>query len=203
MSDIAPTRMELLKLKQREKLAKKGHGLLTRKRDALIREFVELAKTYKKRAEAAEKSLETAFDTLRIAQAVSGVNRVKGLAFSSQPQFELEHQTRSIMGVKVPQAKITPKDGRINASLIGASTYVFDAREKFARLTKELIELAEVEQALNALSEEITRVKSRVNALEHIHIPRMSEQKKRIKDRLAETEREEFTRLKHIKEKLE
>lgn len=203
MNDIAPTRMELLKIKQRGKLAKKGHNLLTRKRDALIREFIALARTHKERTQAANKRLETAFDTLHIAQAVSGVNRLKGLAYSAQPAFTLMHETRSVMGVKVPVAQVSQQEASMNASLIGTSTYVTDARESFSGLVVELIKLAEVEQALGALAEEIRRTKSRVNALEYIHIPRIAEQQKYIVNRLAENEREEFVRLKHIKEKLE
>lgn len=203
MSDIPPTRMELLKLKQREKLAKKGHGLLTRKRDALIREFISLAKLHASRTQAAKKRLKGAFDTLHIAQAVSGVNRVKGLAYSAEPAFSLSYEEKSIMGVKVPKCVISKQEAGMNASEIGSSTYVSQAREDFSELVVELIELAEVEQALSALAVEIRKTISRVNALEYIHIPRMGEQKKFIVDRLVETEREEFTRLKHIKEKLE
>jgi len=202
MTDIAPTRMELLKLKQREKLAKKGHSLLTRKRDALIREFITLARTHKQRTLAAQKRLETAFETLHVAQAVSGVNRLKSLAYSAEPAFTLTYTTKSIMGVKVPVANVSHKEASMNASLIGTSTYVKDARESFSGLVVELIALAEVEQALAALAIEIRKTKSRVNALEYIHIPRIGQQKKRIADRLSEYEREEFTRLKHIKEKL-
>ena len=54
---INPTRMELLSLKNRTKLAVKGQGVLKEKRDALIKEFFDILERVKGVPEAAERSL--------------------------------------------------------------------------------------------------------------------------------------------------
>ena len=57
---INPTRMELLSLKNRTKLAVKGHCLLKEKRDALIKEFFDILDRVKGVREAAERRLKEA-----------------------------------------------------------------------------------------------------------------------------------------------
>ena len=57
LQNIKPTRMELLKLKRRVKLADKGHRLLKEKRDALISEFMSVIKEYRDARRRVEENL--------------------------------------------------------------------------------------------------------------------------------------------------
>lgn len=199
----SPTRSELLKLNAKRKLAEKGHDLLKRKRDGLIRIFFEKIKEYKTLKQETLVGLGGAFNTLRVAEGVSGVNRVKGLAFSSDPSFEVVASTQSLMGVRVPEFKIQEKPVQINASMIGTSFYVDEARKKFIHLVPDLVRLSEVEQIIFTLAEEIKKTKRRVNSLEFIKVPELIAAEKEIKDKLAEIERESFVRLKNVKQKIE
>jgi V/A-type H+-transporting ATPase subunit D len=196
--------MELLKLRAKKKLAKKGHDLLKKKRDTLIKEFFVLIKEYKELKQQMLTELHGAFEVLHIAQAVSGVNRVKGLAYSAEPTCTIAVETKNLMGVKVPKFTIQKiENATINASMIGSSYYVEKAREQFTRLLPAMIKFAETEQVIYTLAEEIKKTKRRVNALEFIKIPEMEQQEMIIKTQLAEVERESFGRLKNVKRKIE
>lgn len=201
--EIPANRMELLSVKKRKKLAQTGHNLLEKKRDALIQKFFEYVKEYRELAADTLIQLAQAYEKLHVAQAVSGVNRVKSLAYSAQESFSAKKTTNNIMGVKIDSLEIHKTAVTHNASLIGTSNYVTQARESFQQVVPELVKLAELEQTIFSLADEIRKTKRRVNALEHIYLPRLESTQKRISDRLAEIEREEFTRLKHVKEQLE
>ena len=65
---------------------------------------------------------------------------------------------------------------------------------------EKMLRMAELEKTAQLLAEEIERTRRRVNALEHILLPRYTEVIGRIRMRLEENERENITRLMKIKD---
>ena len=203
---VNPTRMELLKLKDRVNLATKGHKLLKEKRDALIMEFFNILDRAKGVREKVEEKLSESFADLMIAQTTMGDFAVRKAAMSVQESLDIDVDTRSVMGVNVPV--IEYKD--IKKSLIergyglaDTSAKLDEASKGFEEVIELILELSEVEMTVKLLAGEIESTKRRVNALEHIIIPRLQNTVKYIEMRLEEMERENFVRLKMIKQTME
>ena len=203
---INPTRMELLKLKDREKLAVKGHSLLKEKRNALIMEFFNILERVKGSREGVEATLQEAYKDLSDAQMVMGDLAVKKSAMSVKESVDVEIESRSVMGVVVPliESEIGQKNmAQRGYGFLETSVKLDEAASKFEESIKLIIELAEIEKTIMLLAIEIESTKRRVNALEHIIIPKLENTVKYIEMRLEEMERENFVRLKMIKKTME
>ncbi|MBM4241153.1 MAG: V-type ATP synthase subunit D [Euryarchaeota archaeon] len=203
---VNPTRMELLKLKDRVNLAVKGHKLLKEKRDALIMEFFSILDRAKGVRENVEKKLGKSFEDLIAAQAIMGDFAVGKAAMSVQESLDIEVDTRSVMGVTVPVIEYKNiKKSMIQRGygLVDTSAKLDEASCGFEEAIALILELSEVEMTVKLLAGEIESTKRRVNALEHIMIPRLQNTVKYIEMRLEEMERENFVRLKIIKQAME
>ena len=203
---INPTRMELLSLKNRTKLAVKGHGLLKEKRDALIKEFFDILDRVKGVREAAERSLKEDNEALLEAQIAMGDLAVRKASLSVKESIDVDIKSRSVMGVSVPVTNVKMEERSIidrGYSFSDTTIQLDEAAKKFEESIKFLIELGEVEKTIFLLAEEIEATKRRVNALEHIMIPRFENTEKYIDMRLQEMERENFVRLKMIRSTIE
>lgn len=203
---VNPTRMELLTLKDRTKLAVKGHGLLKEKRDALIKEFFDILDRVKGIREKAEQSLKEANEALVEAQIVMGDLSVRKASLAVKESIDVDIKSRNIMGVSVPVTEIVMDDRTLvdrGYGFTDTTIQLDEAAKKFEESVKYLIELGEVEKTIFLLAEEIEATKRRVNALEHIMIPRFRNTEKYIDMRLQEMERENFVRLKMIRSTIE
>jgi V/A-type H+-transporting ATPase subunit D len=195
---VSPTRMELLSLRRRERLAEKGHDLLREKRDALIAEFLDVVSEVRDARKDAEATLQEAFRYLILAQARLGVDAVRQLSLMTPQEISLEFASRSIMGVSVPilqlKSDLTRHVTDRGYSLVDSSAAVDRSARSFEEALEKLTKLAEHEEAVRNLAVEVEKTKRRVNALEYIVIPRIKQTRKYIQMRLEEMERENFTR---------
>ncbi|MEM4137063.1 MAG: V-type ATP synthase subunit D [Candidatus Anstonellaceae archaeon] len=204
--NISPTRMELLNTRKRIKLAYQGHKLLKQKRDVLILEFFKiLSKAKDLRAELAEQ-IKIAYRAIALAQAYHGIADVQNIAISLSPLKPVKIDVKNIMGIKIASVEadevVTKPLLQRGYSLIGSSAKIDEAVEEFSKTLNLIVKLAEIENATRRLISEIEKTKRRVNALEFVLIPRLSQQEKLIQFQLEEMERDSFVMLKSIKRKL-
>lgn len=201
-----PTRMELLKAKDKIKLAVKGHKLLKQKRDALILEFFKILKKAKDQRGELNALMAKAYQASAIATAYHGSLELESAALAVRNAPGVGITVRNIMGVKIPSIESHGVDKNLHDrgyGVLGSSAKIDETAEAYEKALTMIIQLAETENALKKLIREIEKTKRRVNSLEFVIIPRLNHQKTLITFRLEEMERESFFTLKMIKGKLD
>lgn len=195
---VVPTRMELIRLRRRIALAQRGYELLKEKMDALVMEFFTVLKDIERVKSQTLEQLSKAFRELSLCQAEIGTIETLQTALALERGASVEMSTKYTMGVMVPKLEMLPQE-RPHYPIHTTSASLDAAVLEFRQALQEVVKLAEMEAAAYALASELERTKRRVNALEHVLIPRLQQMIKFIQSRLDEMERENFTRLKRIK----
>jgi len=206
MRKISCTRMELLAIKSQLGLARQGRDLLEEKRTALMKEFLKIADTIMERSDVLQVSAVNARRALARAEAIAGSEAIQSAALVTRAELPLEVTTASVMGVKVPQIE----QKRVSRSLldrgysiVGSSTTIDETASAFEAEVDAIIALAESELRFARLAAEIRRTSRRLNALDHLLIPRLEADLDYIQMALDERERADHFRLKLMKRILE
>lgn len=201
---INPTRMELLSIRKKRILAEKGHKLLGEKRDALIVQFFDVLKKREELKKDVVDSFKEAGSSLEESMAVMGYDAVEALSKGIEEVESPRITTLNIMGVKVPVIDHTTRKREGHPWSRGTTPQSLDdAASGYQRSLDRLLRLAETEGSMERLAIEIEKTKRRVNALEHIFIPRLKNTERYITMQLQEREREDFFRRKRIKALME
>jgi len=200
IAGVHPTRMELLTLRKRRKIAERGRDLLREKLDALMLEFFQFVREISELRARAQELLKQAYESFIDAQMAMGYMKLEQTSVGVDDRFSVELKSRNIIGVTIPyiQVDVKPLTG-FPYNVYDTSAQLDEATLKMAEAVKAIAELSSAEAAVKKLAEAIAATKRRVNSLEFIVIPRMLGTIRYIEMHLEEAEREDFFRLKRIK----
>ncbi|ORY52949.1 ATPase, V1/A1 complex, subunit D [Rhizoclosmatium globosum] len=162
-------------LKNRLKGANTGHSLLKRKSEALTRRFREIVKKIDEK---------------------DG----KSHAVASFSYAEVKYIRES---AKVAQLKVKAKTEK-SFELTGlgrGGQQIQKCKDTYQKAVEVLVQLASLQTAFVILDEVIKITNRRVNAIEHVIIPKIENTIRFVQSELDEMDREEFFRLKKIQAK--
>jgi V/A-type H+-transporting ATPase subunit D len=200
LSDVKPTRMELLRLKKRIAIAHRGHKLLRDKQEELMRRFMGLINETRRLREEIEAATERIFTNFLRARALVPSGFLdRSISYGSK-KIEIRTRRERMLNLSVPRIELVGMAEYPIYSLALTTGDLDTSFREFRALLPKLLRLAELELAIKLLAEEIKRTRRRVNALEYILIPNLADTAKYITMRLAELERSGLVRLMRVKE---
>ena len=202
---INPTRMELTRLKAKQKTALRGHKLLKDKRDGLMKQFMQEVRRTRQLRKRVEEGLAQANAAFTVASAVMSPEMLEQALMAPRLSTEVTVDQRNIMSIAVPVFHRAEQEAQPDLACYGfaqTSGELDDAVDAMSGVFQDMLRLAEVEKTSQLLAEEIEKTRRRVNALEYVKIPEMQANIKYITMKLDENERSNTIRLMKVKDML-
>ncbi|KAJ7741538.1 ATP synthase subunit D-domain-containing protein [Mycena maculata] len=218
--NVFATRMALTNTKLRLKGAQTGHSLLAKKRDALTTRFRAILKKVDEAKRKMGRVMQLAsFSMAEVTYATGDISYLVQEQ-AKQAAFKVKAKQENVSGVVLPAFEVDRVAGSgaqiivsfmsshlnydpdFNLTGLGrGGQQVLRAKEVYAKAIETLVDLASLQTAFTILDEVIRATNRRVNAIEHIVIPRLDNTIKYIMSELDEMDREEFFRLKKVQGK--
>lgn len=199
-----PTKGNLIQAKNSLTLAKQGYELMDKKRNILIRELMTLIDQAKEIQSEIDVTFSEAYKALQKANIEMGINEVNAFAEAVPIEDSISIKSRSIMGTEIPLVNYDDTKSNTPAyAFYNTTESLDDAKANFEKVKALTVRLSMIENAAYRLAFNIKKTQKRANALQNITIPNYEKLVKSISEFLEEKEREEFTRLKVIKQRSE
>lgn len=201
---VAPTRSNLLRSRRRLARVVRGIDLLTRKRRALAAELFRVAAPAIAARTRVNDRAAAAYPALLAARAAHGGADLAASGWPSR-QVEVEVTARESWGVaagivhRLSPVTRTLADRGMSPGITGPSTAI--AAGEFEAVIEVLLDAASAELLLRRLADALTRTTRQVNTLERQVAPELVGAVRRVRAQLEEREREDHTRLQHLRKK--
>jgi len=201
--NVPLTKSSHLEIGRSLRFATEGFELLDQKRQILVMELMGwLARARTVEQEVRER-MGRAYEALREAALAAGAARLEREAVAIRPTHRVELQEHRVMGLHLARLSAEVSPGGPEFGFADSSTRSDEVKAAFEASLEVINRLAEIENAVFRLAQELKRTQRRVNALDKLFIPTYTETLKLIEDALEEHEREDLVVMKLAKAKLE
>jgi V/A-type H+-transporting ATPase subunit D len=198
---IAPTKSNLLRTKERLVTAEEGYDLLEQKREILVMELMRKVEQMKILERDLDRRVETAYPCLKRMLVVVGRERADRLSQSIKYKFDLREKRVAVAGMNLPSLEVHLPEVELKYSPANSFAECDETVLKFFDLLNILTEMAAVRTIAWRLAREVRKTQRRVNALEKMVIPTARDTKKYIEAALEEKDRDAFFSSKLLKRK--
>ncbi|XP_017039109.1 V-type proton ATPase subunit D 1 [Drosophila ficusphila] len=200
---VFPSRANSVIMKQRVLAARRGVGLLKRKRDAIDMKLRELRRMRFDQDLKSDDMMRNAIFSMAKANLLGADFKPQMVSHTRVATAFLRRTEIKIVGVKLNVLELETK-GQGAFPLAGLSCggmQVQKIRDSYTKALKEVVELASIDYQVRMLEAASLQTNMRVNALEHVVIPILQNTYNYICGELEEFEREDFYRLKRSQAK--
>ena len=202
--NVNPTRMELTRLKKQLTTAVRGHKLLKDKRDELMRQYLDLIRENKNLRLEVEREVEIANSHFVKASAVMSKQSLDTALLAPKQEAYLNVETKNVMSVDIPvfgvETRTSEASDIYSYGFASTSFELDEAVDRVSALLPKMLRLAEIEKSTSRMAAEIEKTRRRVNALEHVMIPRYKDTIRMITMKLEENDRSSRARLMKVKD---
>lgn len=197
--NIAPTKSNLLMVKDQLEISQNGYELLEQKREILVMELMHMVERVKLLEREIDKKIQVAYPALKNMLMAIGGDNAERISHGVKYNFTIKEKPVTIAGIGFLSIDVELPKKQLFYSLLGSYPDSDRVMEDFFQLLKLLTDMASIRTVVWRLATEVKKTQRRVNALDKIVIPQAQETKKYIESVLEERERENIFVLKSLK----
>jgi V/A-type H+-transporting ATPase subunit D len=199
--NIAPTKSNLLIVKEQLSISKDGYDLLEQKREILVMELMRMVEQVKLLEQKIEERIKTAYPALKSMLLTVGGDNVERLSHAVKYDFNITEKSINAGGMSFSSISVNLPKRDLFYSFMDSFADSDKVMVEFFELLQLLTEMASIRTIAWRLATEVKKTQRRVNALEKMVIPQTTETKHYIESVLEERERENIFVLKALKAK--
>lgn len=201
--NIAPTKSNLLAMKEQLAVSQNGYDLLEQKRELLVQELMKMVEKVRLLERELDEVTAVAYPAFKRMLMAAGSDKIKRISRNVRYDFSIMEKSVNIGGMSFDTIDVTIPQQKLFYSMIGTYANTDDVISKFFKLLSVLTQMASIRTIVWRLAEEVKKTQRRVNALDKMVIPQTLETKIYIENSLEEKERENVFVLKALKKKNE